>query len=667
MAAGIIAALQRSRATHPIEHGGLVALIALVIYGLFASRWLVDADGAEFAALSAVGGGAHPSGYPLYVLWLRAWSWLPGATPAHTAALATALLGALAIGTLHAACRAWDARPLAATIAVVVAATAPAVLHFHCQAEAFAMNNLAVALVLWLAARAGPLHGARRGFALGLVAGLGLSNHLTCVLVAPIGLYGVVRAARESRPSTYALALTGLVVGLLPYVYLLIAESPASWGRVTSLSGLVSTFLRVEYGITGLVPDVELPWRVTVGACLATIARSWLWIGAIAGIAMLGIRIWRPGRETRWAWALLAASFALAGPILATRFNIEPQGIGLYISRRFHILPTLLLTIPVAAAVDTAMSWLARRREQAAAQASSPLVTEGASEPSAAARAFAPPVARASAAPIVQATAPPVARASAPFAAGEATAPPEALASASLSTPAMHAPRPPDSPERALAVPVLALVGFVALAVAALPQMARLHSPAMELGIRNLLRSLPPDAIAVVISEDQCFGGRYLQHARGERPDVAFICSELLRRDWYRAAWATRGIRMPADPGKPLGDALLATGRPVFVPRHLSALLAAYPTYPFGVLYRVLPAAFAPPSAAEIAATNRDLYRIFDLDYPHPGRDDDFAAEAHRRYTGTWAAIANLLDAAGDHDAARDAIEVGRSLQPLQD
>jgi hypothetical protein len=63
---------------------------------------------------------------------------------------------------------------------------------------------------------------------------------------------------------------------------------------------------------------------------------------------------------------------------------------------------------------------------------------------------------------------------------------------------------------------------------------------------------------------------------------------------------------------------------------------------------------------------NRDLYRSFDLDYDPPGRDDDFAAVAHRRYTASWAAIEALLAAAGDHAAARDAHDVARALQPIQ-
>src|SRR3954471_3237912 len=98
--------------------------VALVVYAALGSSRIVDGDSAEFATLGALGGRAHPSGYPLYVLWLRLWSWLPGATPAHTAAIATAILGALTVAVLHAACRAWGARPLAATVSVAIVGTA---------------------------------------------------------------------------------------------------------------------------------------------------------------------------------------------------------------------------------------------------------------------------------------------------------------------------------------------------------------------------------------------------------------------------------------------------------------------------------------------------------------------------------------------------------------
>src|SRR5262249_2275581 len=64
-----------------IDRGGLIALVALVGYVWLAPPWIVDGDNAELAVLGTVGGVAHPTGYPAYLLWLRATAWLPGTTP----------------------------------------------------------------------------------------------------------------------------------------------------------------------------------------------------------------------------------------------------------------------------------------------------------------------------------------------------------------------------------------------------------------------------------------------------------------------------------------------------------------------------------------------------------------------------------------------------------
>jgi hypothetical protein len=459
-------------------------------------------------------------------------------------------------------------------------AAAPVVARYACEAEVFALNDLGVALVLWLAAAAGPLRGRWRGAALGLVAGLGLSNHLTCVLVAPVGILGAARAVRESRATTWAVAVAGLALGLLPYAYLVFADGPASWGRVDSASDVVGFFLRRDYGgATGFASDgVDVPWLTSLAAWAATVGRTWLWLPAVGGVAMLVVRIRRPAGESRWAWAMLAASLVLAGPVLVSRFNIDPHGIGRDVCERFHILPALLLAVPVAALVDLAGDRLIR---------------------------------------------------------------PAATA--------------------------LAVVGFAVLALAGWPRLERIHSPATEVSVRNLLRSLPPRAIAVVIADDHCAGGRYLQLVRGERPDVALVCAGMLSLRPYRELWASRGLVLPSGDGPRLGDALLATGRPVFVDRFLHGVLGAFPAYPFGVLRRVVPRGTAPPTAGQVAAINRDVYRAFDLDYPRPDREDGCPALPHLRYASTWAGIAKALDAAGDHDAAHEARDLAYQLLPTGD
>ena len=59
----------------------------------------------------------------------------------------------------------------------------------------------------------------------------------------------------------------------------------------------------------------------------------------------------RKGDE-RAGWLAWLASFVLAGPLLVARFNLLPEGLEHYTVSRFHLLPMVLLAVPVAVAID---------------------------------------------------------------------------------------------------------------------------------------------------------------------------------------------------------------------------------------------------------------------------------------------------------------------------
>ncbi|MEZ4368634.1 MAG: DUF2723 domain-containing protein [Kofleriaceae bacterium] len=339
------------------DRGGWIALGIALLYVWLAPPHIVDGDNAEFVAIGELGGGvAHPSGYPLYVLWLRAMSWLPAQTPAHAAALATVFLAVAQVLALHAACRAWGASPRSASFVVAIYAVAPTALRMHTQAEVFALNGLMVALVIWVAAPHGPLVGRWRTILLALLAGLGLSNHLTCVLVAPVGLYGAVVGLREQargRVATVLVAVIALAVGLAPYLYLLIARGgPVTWLPLDGFAGLVRHFMRADYGELGsfAADGAAVSVLDNEAALLAAVARSWLWLPAVVAVAALADRCIRG--PDRAAWCAFALSVCLAGPLLVTLFNVELDGFGRYINSRFYLLPSMLLAVPAAIGID---------------------------------------------------------------------------------------------------------------------------------------------------------------------------------------------------------------------------------------------------------------------------------------------------------------------------
>lgn len=566
-----------------------------MLYVVVAPTHIVDGDNAEFSVLGSAGGVAHPPGYPLYILWLRAWSWLPAANPAHAAAIATAILGSIAIVVVHAACRAWGARPIAATFAVAVLAAGPEILRLHTEAEVFALNNLLVGAVLWLAAQRGPATGAWRVVLLGLVAGLGMANQLTCVLVAPIGLYGIARGLRETAGSKLACAGAGVLafaVGLAPYLYLFVApDGDASWGHIDSLPALLDHFLRKDYGGPGAfsVRATAVPLADNLGAWASTLGWSWLWLPGLAGLALLGVRIARPAHETRWAWILLAISFVLAGPLLVARFDTRLSVLGLYAVRRFHVMSAVLLAIPVAAALDEIGRRVLPKLESRLARSE-------------------------------------------------------------------------------IAGSALAIVAFVAISVASLPHLARIYSPAVEMGARNTLRSLPPNAVWLQSQGIFHYGAAYLQLARDERPDVTVVTWSLAALPWYREHIARHGVIIETvgtgDPSVLLADKVLASGRPLFVDAKQVAILKELPAYPFGLGWRVLPRGTRSVPLDEVVALNQAAFEGFALDYPVPHVSDEFAAAVHAMYAETWRAIAKGLTAAGNHETAQAALDFANQIGP---
>ncbi len=585
-----------------IDSGALAGGLVFALYVAIAPRQIVDGDNAEFATLSALGGAAHPSGYPLYILWLRAWSWLPAASPAHAAALATAVLGALQVVVLQAAARAWGCRPRSANLAALLFATAPVVLTIHTEAEVFAMNGLGISLVLWLAAAGGPLRGRARCCALALVAGLAMSNHLTCTLVMPVGLVGFVRGLREHptgvphrRALTVALALAGLALGLTPYLYLLVApEHQGTWGASRTLGAIVERFLRMDYGGPGAFAahGGESFGGANLVALLRMLGRSFLWIPAVVSLVALGLRAWRPGEgASRAGWLALGVSFLLAGPLLVLRFNLVPEGVGLYAVERFHLLPAALLVIPVAAAFDLLGDrlgdWLARI----------------------------PAVGRLS--------------------------------------------RVGDAFVFAVAV---------AAAASALPHVQRAHVPAVELSVRNVLRSLPPDAVVMGAADDLLNGVNYVQLALGERRDVLYVQWPLVGLEWYRERIAARGPAVP--PGiVEVSHVLfvrdvLATGRPLFVDSTQRLIIGNFPTYPYGPVFRVLRPGQPLPPVTEVFAMNQRLYEGFSIPYALPGLDDAWPSEVHRKYAMPWRLLARQLTRANRPEDAAWAAEAARTLGP---
>lgn len=315
-----------------------IGLATFAFHALTAASGLFWLDAGDFVTASADLGVPHPTGFPLFVLLGKLCALLPLGPAAFKVTLVPALAAGLATGLV-----AWLAAALAPPDrrlwALVLAATASAVLWstdvaalFGRTADVYSLHAalvlaaLAVCLPLWREDRL------RDWLSLGLIVGLGLSNHAEYRLFAPIflGMAATATLGRGRRrlrrlAGRTGLWLAGVVVGLLPYLYLpLAAGRPPyhAWGQP-------HTWARFVDHITGLTIRVGFRDELLNLASARLEAHARVFVEQVASgfgtlliVVPIGL-VWMARRRLRAALTVLALLVVDAGYAIA----VNPMGL----------------------------------------------------------------------------------------------------------------------------------------------------------------------------------------------------------------------------------------------------------------------------------------------------------------------------------------------------
>jgi len=213
----------------------------------------------------------------------------------------------------------------------------------------------------------------------------------------------------------------------------------------------------------------------------------------------------------------------------------------------------------------------------------------------------------------------------------------------------------------------IAVVGVATVVMTTLPYLARMHTPAVERYVTNVLGVMPKDAVLIAGEDAVYFGIGYAQWALGRRTDVVVVAPDLTVFRWYAERVARRGIMAPPGDGAPMVrvvDWLLSQGKQVFVEKAQTEVISTFTTYPFGTVMKVLPRGAPTPPIDDVIAENKALYATFELGYPLPGPDDEFATAIHHRYAGTWLTLGRKLEQAGRRADATWAYGIARAIGP---
>lgn len=185
----------------------------------------------------------HPPGYPLYVwiyhAFLRVFPW---GSVFYRAALLTSMLSVGALACLLALSK----NRLLGVAVILCLATSGLYWRYSLLPDVFSLGCLLAAAFLALYLRKG-VPSFKRNLLASVLAGLGMSNHLTFVFICPLMLHLLWQ--RRSWKESLACGLAGatVIVTLYGSLLQLNPKDPYSWGSLQTPRDVVGHFLREDY------------------------------------------------------------------------------------------------------------------------------------------------------------------------------------------------------------------------------------------------------------------------------------------------------------------------------------------------------------------------------------------------------------------------------------
>jgi 4-amino-4-deoxy-L-arabinose transferase-like glycosyltransferase len=378
-----------ARATAPSEPPGArrtralvaagVGLVAFVAYALTASRDIFPGDTPEFITVALTGGVAHPPGYPLFSIIGALFGQLPLGPLPFRINVISALAHAATVSVVFLTAERLTRDLLAAAAAALLLAFGALFWSWSLVAEAFPLNDLLAALVLYCLVlwherpmSRGPLFGAAVAF------GLGVANHQTITLLVPAIAYVLWTERRFLRGRQGLLwQVSGALVlmAALPYAYIFIAAGRhelLNWGGIQSPLDLARQFFRLDYGTGQLIPtqayqggtqiDRLVEFAKNVNPALAILVAC----GAVQAY-----------RRIRWYFWTTVLAFVFSGLLftLYANANVQVQT-ARFILVRFFLLPQVVVA-PLAALGLVFLVELVRRRMRTTAPAWLPRALAG--------------------------------------------------------------------------------------------------------------------------------------------------------------------------------------------------------------------------------------------------------------------------------------------------
>ena len=202
---------------------------SIYVHSLFPGLLFVDC--AEFQTLAATLGMTHPTGYPVYLLIAKLFTFIPVNSIAYRVNMVSAFFGASTIAVLYPMFRIVTDNRIAAVSGALVILFCRIFWAQSIIAEVYAAASFFIALILLFILKWNETKKVNYLFCAGLLGGMSLGIHLITLLIIPaVFTFLLISHAKwKDWIFTFAGALSGMGVFILSILIIEITDAPSSY------------------------------------------------------------------------------------------------------------------------------------------------------------------------------------------------------------------------------------------------------------------------------------------------------------------------------------------------------------------------------------------------------------------------------------------------------
>jgi len=303
----------------------LVFIISFVTYLATLAPTISYGDSAEFITVVYTLGISHPSGYPLYTLLGKLFTFLPFGSIGYRINLMSAVVASLTVALVYFIVLKITHKKSSGILASLILAFSFVFWAHAVRAEVYDLNALFLALILLILLKYDETKKTSILYLLAFVYGLSFTNHLITIILA-LPIFFFIVTGHKVRPNKTKLNLKIIIVmllfftiGLFPYLYLPLRASQhpgINWGNPENAENLFKHIIGNQYEYHMF----EHTSRTGIDTLSEALYFLILQFTIFFGFSMIGIwKLWK----THKRMTIVLGTIILLNFMVALNYNIE--------------------------------------------------------------------------------------------------------------------------------------------------------------------------------------------------------------------------------------------------------------------------------------------------------------------------------------------------------